>query len=93
MHTELHMISIIMILQYQFHIRTGEHVRNHVNESDFIHRLQRKPLVSDPDMHHGTCRDACWDRLPAVTGKTLPAFQVHAQPVILRIWQDAHGQV
>ena len=22
------------------------------------HRLERKPLVSDPDMHHGTCRDA-----------------------------------
>ena len=33
-----------------------------------------------------TCRDACRDRLPAVTGKTFPAFPAHAQPVILRIW-------
>ena len=27
-----------------------------------------------------TCRDACRDRLPAVTGKTFPAFPAHAQP-------------
>ena len=26
------------------------------------HQLQRKPLVSDPGMRHGTCRDACRDR-------------------------------
>ena len=26
------------------------------------HWLQRKPLVSDPGMHHSTCRDACRDR-------------------------------
>ena len=51
------------------------------------HRLERKPLVSDPDMHHGTCvmhvpwctcRDACRDRLPSVAGKTFPAFPAHA---------------
>ena len=38
-----------------------------------------------------TCRDACRDRLPTVTGKTFPAFPAHAQPTILRIWQEAHG--
>ena len=27
-----------------------------------------------------TCRDACRDRLPAVTGKTFPAFPAHAHP-------------
>ena len=27
-----------------------------------------------------TCRDACRDPLPAVTGKTFPAFPAHAQP-------------
>ena len=46
-------------------------------------RFQRKQLVSDPGMHHGTCvtcRDACRDRLPAVTGKTFPAFPAHAHP-------------
>ena len=42
------------------------------------HRIQRKPRVSDPSMHHGTCRDACRDCLPAVAGKTFPAFPAHA---------------
>ena len=37
-----------------------------------------------------TCRDACRDRLPTVAGKTFPAFPAHAQPAILRIWQEAH---
>ena len=37
-----------------------------------------------------TCRDACRDRLPAVAGKTFPAFPAHAQLAILRIWQEAH---
>ena len=27
-----------------------------------------------------TCRDACRDRSPAVTGKTFPAFSAHAHP-------------
>ena len=27
-----------------------------------------------------TCRDACRDRLPSVTGKTFPAFPAHAHP-------------
>ena len=27
-----------------------------------------------------TCRDVCRDRLPAVTGKTFPAFPAHAHP-------------
>ena len=40
-----------------------------------------------------TCRDTCWDRWPAVAGKTLPAFLVHAQPAILSIWQEAHGGI
>ena len=29
-----------------------------------------------------TCRDACRDRFPAVTGKTFPAFPAHAHPQI-----------
>ena len=48
-------------------------------------RLQRKPLVNDPDMHHGTCVThvpwyACRDRLAAVAGKTFPAYPAHAHP-------------
>ena len=60
------------------------------------HRLQRKPLVSDPGMHDGTCvTHVPWCMTGSVThgcGKTFPAFQVHAQSAILRIWQEAHLQ-
>ena len=38
-----------------------------------------------------TCRDACRDLWSAMAGKTFPAFPGHAQPAILRIWQEAHG--
>ena len=38
-----------------------------------------------------TCRDACRNSLPAVAGKTFPAFPAHAQRAILCFWQEAHG--
>ena len=57
--------------------------------------------VSDPDMHHGTCVTRVPWCMPGswTSGflwswwreKTSPAFQAHAQPAILRIWQEAHG--
>ena len=54
------------------------------------HRLQRKPLVSDPGIVGARasrmCRDACRDREPAVVEKAFLAFPAHAQPAILRIW-------
>ena len=42
-----------------------------------------------------TCRDPCRGRLltfrlKSVAGKTFPVFQAHAQPAILRIWQEDH---
>ena len=33
----------------------GLRMRRECRERFHRHRLQRKPLVSDPDMHHGTC--------------------------------------
>ena len=33
----------------------GLRMRRECRERFPRHRLQRKPLVSDPDMHHGTC--------------------------------------
>ena len=54
------------------------------------HRLQRKPLVSDPGMHHGTCvTHMPWCMSGSLTrgvGKTFPGFPAHAHPAILRIW-------
>ena len=46
------------------------------------HRLQRKLLVSDPGMHHGTHVHTN----PRWQGKRFPAFSAHAQPASLRIW-------
>ena len=40
----------------------GLRVRPECRERFPRHRLQRKPLVSDPGMHYGSCRDACRDR-------------------------------
>ena len=56
-------------------------------------RLQTKPLVSDPSMHHGTCVTHVWwcmsGSLTRGGRKTFPAFPSHAQPAILRIWKEA----
>ena len=62
----------------------------------FVHRrLQRKPQASDPGMHHGTCvTHVSWcmsGSLMRNGGETFPAFPAHAQPAILRIWQEAHS--
>ena len=56
--------------------------------------------TSDLDMHHGTCvTHVPWCMPGSLTsvfpwcqwrGKTFPAFPAHAQPAILRIWQEAH---
>ena len=57
--------------------------------------------VSDPDMHYDTCvTHVPWCMPGSLTsgflwslrrGKMFPAFPAHAQPVILCIWQEAHG--
>ena len=57
--------------------------------------------VSNPNMHHGTCvTHVPWCMLGSLAsgflciwwrGETFPAFLVHAQPTILRIWQEARG--
>ena len=59
------------------------------------------PQISDPDMHHSTCiTQVPWCMPESLTSdflcsqwraKTFPAFLAHAQPAILRIWQEAHG--
>ena len=58
-------------------------------------RFQRKPLVSDPGMHHGTCvTHVPWCMSGSLTygdGENVPGIPGACAPAILRIWQDAHG--
>ena len=69
-------------------------VRRECRERFPHNRLQRKRLVNDPGMHHGTCvTHVPWCISGSLTrgfGKTFPAFPAHAQPAILLIWQEAH---
>ena len=37
-------------------------------------RLKRKPLVNDPGMHHGKCRDSCWASLTRGGGENVPSI-------------------
>ena len=60
-------------------------------------RFQRKPLVSDPGMHHGTCvTHVPWCMSGSLTcgdGENVPGIPGACAPAILRIWQEAHSQV
>ena len=58
-------------------------------------RLQRKPPVSDPGMHHGTCvTHVPWCMSGSFNcgdGENVPGIPGACAPAILRIWQEAHG--
>ena len=58
-------------------------------------RHQRKPLVSDPGMHHGTCvTHVPWCMPGSLTrggGENFPGITGTCAPAILRIWQEAYG--
>ena len=57
-------------------------------------RLQRKPLVSDPGMHHGTCvTHVPWCMSGSFNcgdGENVPDIPGACAPAILRIWQEPH---
>ena len=58
-------------------------------------RFQRKLLVSDPGMHHGTCvTHVPWCMSGSLTcgdGENVPGIPGACAPAISRIWQEAHG--
>ena len=58
-------------------------------------RFKRKPLVSDPGMHHGTCvTHVPWCMSGSLTcgdGENVPGIPGACAPAILRIWQEAHA--
>ena len=75
----------------------GWRMRRECRERFPRHWFQRKQLVSDPDLHQGTCvthvpwcMSGSLSRGGGEVGKTFPAFPAHAQPAILRIWQEAY---
>ena len=57
-------------------------------------RFQRKPLISDPGMHHGTCvTHVPWCMSGSLTcgnGENVPGIPGACAPANLRIWQEAH---
>ena len=57
-------------------------------------RLQRKPLVSDPCLHHGMrVTHVPWYMSGSLTcggGENLPGIPGACAPAIVRIWQQAH---
>ena len=59
-------------------------------------RFQRKPLVSDPGMHHGTCvTHVPWCMSGSLTcgdGENIPGIPGACAPAILRIWKEAHSE-
>ena len=65
----------------------GLRIRRECLEGFPGHRLQRKPVVSDADMHRGTC-DTHVPR--CMLGSLSPgggeAFPAHAEPTILCMW-------
>ena len=58
-------------------------------------RFQRKPRVSDPEMHHGTCvTHVPWCMSGSLTrgdGGNVPGIPGACAPAILRIWQEANA--
>ena len=57
-------------------------------------RFKRKPVVSDPGMHHGTCvTHVPWCMSGSLTcgdGENVPDIPGACAPAISRIWQEAH---
>ena len=82
--------SGIWVMRYHWpltrYVNCGLHMHRECRERFPHHRLQRKPLVSDPGMHHGSCvTHVQWCMPGSLTrggGETFPAFPVHAQPAI-----------
>ena len=86
-------LTRIIILKGQWASYQIRNMRRECQERFPRHRLQRKPLVSDPGMHYGTCvTHVPWCMSGSLSrggGENVFAFPAHAQPAILRIWQES----
>ena len=68
----------------------GFRMRRECRERFSRHRLQRKPLGSDPGMHHGTCVTHVRWYMLGWRKRSRHSLRAHAQPAIVLIWQEAH---
>ena len=80
---------------YQIHKIAGCACAGNAGNVFPTHRLQRKSLVSDPGMHHGTCvTHVPWCMSVSLTcggGENVPGIPGACASAILRNWQEAHG--
>ena len=71
-------------------LRMRREYREHFSRRPF----QRKPLVSDPGVHHGTCvTHVPWCMSGSLTcgdGENVPGIPGACAPAILCIWQEDH---
>ena len=79
---------------YQIHKIAGCACAGNAGNVSPRRRFKRKPLVSDPGMHHGTCvTHVPWCMSGSLTcgdGENVPGIPGACAPAILRIWQEAH---
>ena len=79
---------------YQIHKIAGCACTGNAGNVSPRRRFHRKPLVSDPSMHHGTCvTHVPWCMSGSLTcgdGENVPGILGACAPAILRIWQEAH---
>ena len=80
---------------YQIHKIAGCACAGNAGNVSPRRRFKRKPLVSDPGMHHGTCvTHVPWCMSGSLTcgdGENVPGIPGACAPAILRIWQEAHA--
>ena len=79
---------------YQIRKIAGCACAGNAGNVSFRRRFQRKPLFSDPGMHHGTCvTHVPWCMSGSLTcgdGENVPGIPGACAPAILCIWQEAH---
>ena len=90
--------TIILLLQwvsYQIRKIAGCACAGNAGNVSPRRRFQRKPIVCDPGMHHGTCvTHVPWCMSGSITrdgGENVPGIPGACASAILRIWQEAHA--
>ena len=89
--------GVVLWASYQIRKIAGCACAGNAGNVSFRRRFQRKPLVSDPGMHHGTClTHVPWCMSGSLTcgdGENVPGIPGACAPAIMCIWQEAHGPV